>query len=155
MNYIDNDWVSIRTHYELFEKQIMSEKPHMYGIDPYAWDDGQGMIWMTPIESAMWSDIRNVGIVMYPQYPACGFFLDFANPRAKVAIECDGREFHDPRKDAMRDKTLQDHGWTVYRVPGWRCLQDGEVEEGQYKPSYCEELCKRIGMEHGIGGRFV
>src|SRR3546814_5885241 len=40
---------------------------------------------------------------------------------AKVAVECDGSKFHDAAKDAARDAELLSMGWSVYRIPGWRC----------------------------------
>jgi hypothetical protein len=46
--------------------------------------------------------------------------LDLAYPRAKVAVEYDGREFHEADEqreaDAKRRKWLRDHGWTVIVV---------------------------------------
>lgn len=154
--YLPNDWDAIRKHYDRFKDQIMSEPRHVFGLDPYAWDMGSGMIWMTPIERAIWCDIRNEGLVMYPQWPEFGFFLDFANPVARVAIECDGREFHDAKEDAIRDSILGDHGWKVYRIPGWQCLSDGlDDEEGKYHPSRAELFCRNIAKTHGISGRYA
>lgn len=86
--------------------------------DPYMKD------WLsefTPIESAVWHDIRCAGLPFYPQIPACGYFLDFANPFLKIAIECDGAEFHDYAKDSIRDKKLEENGWIVFRISGSKC----------------------------------
>ena len=154
--YLMNDWAAITAHYDKYRGEILANPAHGYAIDPYEWDMGQGMIHFTPIESAMWSDIRCEGITMYPQWPACGFFLDFANPVAKVAIECDGREFHDPRKDAERDAILAEAGWRVYRIQGYECNMNGvEDEFGRYIPSPGESLCRKLGENYGIGGRWM
>lgn len=154
--YISNKWKEIRSHYAKHNHEIMSEKAHVFAIDPYAWDMGKAMIWMTPIETAMWCDIRNQGLVMYPQWPQCGFFLDFANPVAKVAIECDGKEFHDEVLDRKRDAILENDGWTIYRIKGFQCLKDGfENEDGKYEYSYSEKLCIEIAEKHKISARFV
>jgi very-short-patch-repair endonuclease len=75
----------------------------------------------TPIEMAVWQDIRSCGLPFYPQIPACGYFLDFANPFLKIAIECDGAEFHDYAKDSIRDKKLEENGWIVFRISGSKC----------------------------------
>ena len=86
---------------------------------------------------------------MYPQWPQCGFFLDFANPVARVAIECDGREFHDSVKDGRRDAILEAEGWTVYRLTGRDCLRLGEEDEdGHYIHSPGERLCQQIRRMH-------
>jgi len=131
--------------------EIMGAPKYFYGIDPYAWDEGRGIIRFTPIEQAIWNDIRTTDIVMYPQFPACGFFLDFANPRAKVAIECDGRAYHDKEKDAARDGALAHSGWTIYRITGSDCVKNGtEDERGTYHASPGELLCRRIKIAHSI-----
>lgn len=91
-----------------------------FRCDPYRIADWASIF--TPIESAIWSDIRCAGICMWPQLPVGRFFLDFGNPVAKIAIECDGHQFHqDKAKDAARDAELAALGWEVLRIPGWRC----------------------------------
>jgi very-short-patch-repair endonuclease len=77
----------------------------------------------TPIEAAAWSDIRSWGLPLWPQLPVGCFFVDFGNPVLKVALECDGRQWHDAEKDAARDEILEDAGWLVFRAPGWRCMK--------------------------------
>lgn len=46
--------------------------------------------------------------------------LDLAYPRSRVAVEYDGREFHDSDEhkeaDRRRRQWLRDHGWTVIVV---------------------------------------
>ncbi len=47
------------------------------------------------------------------------FRLDFALPKEKIAIECDGakhRPFSQKEKDKQRDVILKAHGWKVIRV---------------------------------------
>lgn len=87
-------------------------------VDPYIYDWASVF---TPIEESMWAEIRSVGLTMFPQVPVFNYFLDFANPFLKVAIECDGAQWHDPEKDAKRDRKLEREGWTIYRVPGKVC----------------------------------
>jgi len=107
-------------------------------VDPYIYD------WasiFTPIEESMWAEIRAVGLPMFPQVPIFNYFLDFANPFLKVAIECDGAKWHDPVKDAKRDRKLREDGWTIYRVPGKVCnrvllcpaeLKELELDEDEF-----------------------
>ncbi|HEY5800661.1 MAG TPA: DUF559 domain-containing protein [Burkholderiaceae bacterium] len=77
----------------------------------------------TPIENAVWSDIRTAGMPFYPQIPALNYFLDFACPMLKIAIECDGKAWHDFELDAARDKRLAAAGWMVFRIEGHECLR--------------------------------
>lgn len=80
------------------------------------WTDPYFYNWkFTPIEQWAWNDIRRQKVPFYPQFPIAGFFVDFANPAKKLALEIDGRAFHDSEKDLARDKKLALHGWKVKR----------------------------------------
>lgn len=88
--------------------------------DPYflEWD-----IFSTPIGKEAWCCIRSRNVVFYPEYPVLNYFLDFANPILKVGVELDGKQYHDPVKDAVRDANLAKEGWTIYRIPGSECAK--------------------------------
>lgn len=120
-------WDQIRSHYRANKAEILAADRDEFGIDPYAWD---GLICMTPIEDWMWCHCRDVGIVVYPQYPVGQFFVDFANPRARVAIECDGAAYHhDFAADRSRQQKIQSIGWTVYRFTGRECKEPNQSSE--------------------------
>lgn len=140
-------------HYAPLRRRIEDFRRDGWAIDPYAWD-GSG-IEFTPIERAAWADIREAGLVLYPQWPAMGYFLDFANPAANIAIECDGRQYHDASRDRARDAVLAASGWTVYRIPGAVCLGDTREEideEGRViaVKSECLRMIEEIRNRHGI-----
>lgn len=93
-------------------------KEHPTMIDPYFYD------WasiFTPVEEAMWGEIRAASLPMFPQVPVLNYFVDFGNPFVKVAIECDGAQWHGGERDAKRDHRLNQEGWTIYRLPGYVC----------------------------------
>jgi very-short-patch-repair endonuclease len=118
------DWDRIRAHYKRHEAAIKAAGASAWGIDAYAWDHNAD-IRLTPIEAWLWSDIRAIGAVLYPQYPVGRRFVDFGNPVAKVAIECDGAKFHqDKEADAKRQGEIEALGWTVYRLTGRECRTD-------------------------------
>ena len=87
--------------------------------DPYKFlVGGNGL---TPAEDNMWGDIRRNSLEMYPQFPVGKYYLDFANPFYKVAIEVDGKYHETPEKkekDRIRDSELKEAGWHIYRVTG-------------------------------------
>lgn len=144
---MQNDWNRVRKHYARHHAAIMAESGDEWGIDAYAWEDAG--IRMTPIESWLWGDIRAANMVMYPQYPVNGVFVDFGNPRAKVAIECDGKEFHtDKAKDAARDRDLEKLGWTVYRLTGAQCREDSDPDTGA--PGYAGRIIAMIAQNHRV-----
>lgn len=113
----------IRNHYKKHGPQIT--RSNAWDLDPYEWDVSGTGISLSPIEQAIWMDIRAEGAVFYPQFPVGRFFVDFANPVAKVAIECDGAAWHvDKDKDAARQAEIERAGWTVYRISGKDCKTD-------------------------------
>lgn len=122
---MSNRYEIIRSHYEYLTPKIFeAAKERVRGwVSPLAPIDWN--IMFTPIERFTWQAIRYFGMApFYPQYPVAGYFLDFGNPVVKVAIECDGYEFHqDKEKDRKRDIALFENGWRVYRISGSDCVR--------------------------------
>jgi hypothetical protein len=111
---------NIKANYRRHQAMVDAEISDWFDDDPY--EIGDWLSVFTPIEFAMWQHIRCKGLDLWPQLPVGRFFVDFGNPVAKVAIECDGAAYHqDKAKDAARDQELEAMGWTVIRVPGWQC----------------------------------
>jgi very-short-patch-repair endonuclease len=147
-------WNALREFYKVATPEILKRPAHEWALDPYAAD------WMrvfTPIEYGLWCDIRTLGLVFYPQYPVGRYFVDFANPVAKVALECDGRAWHqDAAKDRARQDDIEALGWTVYRFTGRACLEPDEIEEdGEYvpNPSRAKSELRDIANRHGLTKR--
>lgn len=137
---------ALRQFYRLAAPQIYEAGPGEWGIDPYEVD------WIsvfTPIEIALWHDIRAADLVMYPQYPIDGYFVDFANPAANVCIECDGSQWHqDAEKDAIRQRAIEAKGWTMYRITGRACKTDSDPETGAR--SAAREFIDYIAERHPV-----
>lgn len=146
----------IRKFYASWAEEIESCPPYSWAIDPYV---AAQVAQFTPIEAAMWSDLREEGAVMYPQFPVGGYFVDFGNPLAKVAIECDGAHHLAQRgADAERQSEIEARGWTVFRLSGGDCLRNGrawwEVEaEADISPGL--RLIREIASEFPICARFA
>jgi very-short-patch-repair endonuclease len=123
------DWAGIRSYYLKHELSITDAGANCWGLDPYQWEF-EAKIRLTPIERWFWDDIRVEGVVMYPQYPIGRFFVDFANPVARIAIECDGAAWHqDAERDALRQESIEAMGWRVWRIAGAECLKDELLDE--------------------------
>lgn len=140
-------WQDIADFWREREAFILSAPRNEWAIGVYEW---QGLIQMTPLEQWMWGDMRELNAVFYPQWPVCGFFVDFANPVAKVAIECDGAAYHtDKGKDASRDSDLRDAGWEVYRFPGGACRRERDEETLEDTPAFraLESICRNHGLK--------
>lgn len=129
--------------YNLIKRAYEEELPRMMEYareQPGKWYRSYLFDWMrmmSPIEQDMWVAIRCFGkLPLYPQFPVGKHFVDFGNPQLKIAIECDGMEFHtDKQKDAERTKRINAEGWTIYRVTGSECkvlVQDQPEETGRW-----------------------
>lgn len=115
----------IRDHYSFLTPRIMDAQGKNISrwVSPYCnvrWE-----LYFTPIEEFAWMALRSFGKApFYPQYPVKNYFVDFGNPYVKIAIECDGKEFHkDKEKDRLRDENLFKEGWIVYRISGADCFR--------------------------------
>jgi very-short-patch-repair endonuclease len=113
---------AIRTYYVKTWPAVRDTETWKWAVDPYEVD---WRTYFTPIESALWYDIRAEGMVLYPQHPVAGYFVDFGHPKARVAIECDGAAYHtDKERDRARERAISANGWTIYRFTGSECVTD-------------------------------
>jgi len=114
---------NIKQHYSEILPRIMSRDKGQW-VAPYT-DLVDWNLLFSPIEEQTWMALRSFGkCPLYPQYPIDRFFVDFGNPKFKVAIECDGKEWHqDKEKDAKRDMILLEQGWHIFRISGADCFR--------------------------------
>lgn len=158
-------WDAYRTLYNNLMPEIMGRNGNHYGIDPYLID------WtthFTPIESDAWHTIRCLGLPLYPQFPVKNVFVDFGDPVKRIALECDGKYFHDEEKDFLRDSELFKAGWVVFRVTGSECrkpdidfekmvedLDFGWIIEGDFKRKVADWVMNTSdGLITAIGAEF-
>ena len=119
-------WDALRKIYSEFAPSLSDGQRHSpYFID---WDGC-----LTPIEWDMWESIRILGLPFFPQYPVGRFFVDFADPLRRIAIECDGKAFHDKENDAKRDAELAGLGWRVWRFTGAECWRGEDREDSAHQ----------------------
>jgi very-short-patch-repair endonuclease len=116
--------------------------------DPYVVD-----YHMTPIEENIWQSIRSNCMPFYYQFPVLNYFVDFGCPFKKIAIECDGKDWHDPKKDEIRDAELIAAGWTIYRIKGKECndLAKPPFVLNEIDKPYDDRYVERWFMETGEG----
>lgn len=141
-----NQFDVAREFYGMLKPEILARHPNEWACVPSGWNE---LFQFTPIEEAIWDCIRDSSAVFYPQYPVDKFFADFANPVARVAIECDGQKFHqDKDRDAERDEKFHELGWTVYRIPGRLCLT--AINEESLEEAFAMRLVRAIAEQHGL-----
>ena len=76
---------------------------------------------MSPIEATLYDAMRLEGLSPVPQFRIEAYYVDFAFPEVKLAIEADGAAFHSNERkvrDRRRDGFLRGRGWTVRRFHG-------------------------------------
>lgn len=104
-------WNIIREYYAMVEPHILDG----YKLSPYEIPLAD---YMTPIERAVWGELRCFGLPFYIQYPVGRRFVDFGDPVRKIAIEVDGAAFHTPGRDAKKNADCLAEGWRIIRISG-------------------------------------
>jgi very-short-patch-repair endonuclease len=128
MRPVRGDWRQrfhvLRHNYRMYAQAVDAGVVRWgYPCDPYIVGDWASL--MTPIEAAMWDELRSEGLPFWPQFPVGKYMVDFGDPVRRIAIECDGKEFHqDYKKDARRDAEIESLGWSVHRISGRSCFED-------------------------------
>jgi Protein of unknown function (DUF559) len=104
----------LQQHYRRALPDLMDQARHdltVWAIEPYVFD------WcFNPNEQAVWGSIRRNPMVMYPEFPVAGCFVDFGNPFLRIALEADGKAYDNRERDTARDRKLLGIGWKVFRV---------------------------------------
>jgi len=103
---------------------------------------------MSSIERKMKDLLDRAEIPYEAQYPVLQFFVDFALPSLKIAIECDGDYWHkqQPKRDQRRQRMIEGQGWTVVR------FSEREINE---RLDSVEEKVLRIAANHSGQYRFM
>lgn len=88
----------------------------------------------SPIEEFMLNAfaVEGIGIYCRPQFEIGKHRVDFAFPVARLAVECDGKEYHfsdtlQIERDQKRDKYLAKKGWIVMHFDGLIIRRNMEV----------------------------
>ena len=82
---------------------------------------------MTDAELKLWNEVRAhrlMGPAFRRQMPIAGYIVDFACPSRKLVVEVDGSQHGESARDAVRDRTLSNLGWTVLRFWNDHILRD-------------------------------
>ncbi len=100
------------------------------------------------LEVIMRDELSRRGIDFEKQYPIDKYFADFAIPKHKIDIECDGIYWHKRKveKDLARDKTLKKMGWTTLRY---------DTKQIKSNISSCVDEVERVLMNHTHEYEFV
>lgn len=73
---------------------------------------------LTEAELKLWNELRAhrlMGLGFRRQMPIGPYIVDFACPSHKLIVEVDGSQHASSTNDMMRDRQLENLGWTVLR----------------------------------------
>jgi very-short-patch-repair endonuclease len=88
---------------------------------------------MTDAEHKLWLFLRGkqiLGIQFYRQKPIGPYVVDFYAPAAKMVVEADGSQHHEPEHvtaDEVRDAFLAEHGLMVVRFDNYSILKQTDA----------------------------
>lgn len=126
-------------------RQVWQEHmPTIMGAPADRWVSPYFVDWdFSRAESAAWSALRGSYHVapLYPQVPVFNWFIDFGNPRRRIGLEVDGKQWHDPAKDRNRDMQLWEQQWRIFRVPASEFLSNDAFELWRRYEHRNEWLC--------------
>ncbi len=76
----------------------------------------------SPIEEMLYQELMKQGFFPILQLKVGKYRIDLAFPEKMIAIECDGKEWHEryeqQEHDNEKDEYLKSVGWKVFRVTG-------------------------------------
>ena len=79
----------------------------------------------TNLEKSMREELDDRNIGYEKQYKIDRFFVDFAIPELKIAVECDGDYWHqDEEKEKIRDDIIISNGWDILHFKEGDILSD-------------------------------
>lgn len=85
----------------------------------------------SPIEEYLWQALQReeLSFLAVRQFEIGLYRIDFAFPKYKLAVECDGKKYHRENqqqleRDQKRDKFLARKGWRTLRVEGLAIRRD-------------------------------
>lgn len=98
---------------------------------------------MTRAERHLWRHLR--GFRCYPQRVLCGYIVDFAFPKGRLAVEVDGSSHNGKESyDSERDAVLALAGWRVIRFSNTSVLTEVEAVVGAIRKALALPPLRRI-----------
>lgn len=77
-------------------------------------------------ETILFNNVKEISCLLpIYNYKVGIYYIDVALPDLKIGFECDGERWHlDKDKDTIRDITLFNSGWIIYRFPSQKLFKE-------------------------------
>jgi len=110
----------------LIEQFILISDLVNFQIDLNYINDTVETVLLTPIEKIMQSGLVEANLPFKAQARINNYYADFlvSQGETRVVVECDGRDFHNPFRDQLRDQQLNQLGYRVLRFTGSEIYHD-------------------------------
>ncbi|WP_052807261.1 endonuclease domain-containing protein [Risungbinella massiliensis] len=80
------------------------------------------------IEARLYDALKQAGYNVHAQYQIAGYAVDLVLKKERIAIECDGANYHSSpdqkRNDRKKTRVLRKYGWKVLRFTGRQINQN-------------------------------
>jgi very-short-patch-repair endonuclease len=100
----------------------------------------------SPIETILYNALKNKGYNIETQVRCGKYRIDMTLPLYKLAIECDGKEFHSNPEQKAHDRKknayLRRSGWSIMRIKGSQIHRN--------LPKVIQRIEKKINKNMGI-----
>ncbi len=105
--------------------QIIKQSCIVYPNSKTVNDVGENQC-LTPIEEIMQRALIDANIAFKTQVRIGNYFADFLveSQGRKFVVECDGRDYHNPYRDKIRDTQIESHGYNTLRFTGTAIWSD-------------------------------
>lgn len=106
----------------------------------------------TPIEQIMNDALIENDITFHPQVKVGRFQVDFIVEigNAKIIVECDGRDYHNPNHDAERDKELKLQGYRILHFTGSEIFNSIELCIEKIQKSITENTVQNCVIDDNL-----
>lgn len=82
----------------------------------------------SPIELSLLEAFWRAGFQPVQQCPIAGYIVDFAFPKARLAVEADGGDYHqDDEREHTRDEAIRRAGWHIVHFKGSTIWRDADT----------------------------
>ena len=82
----------------------------------------------SPIEVRLLEAFWRAGLDPKQQHGIAGYIVDFAFPKARIAVEADGEAYHqDAERERRRDAAIMQQGWYIRHFTGKEIWRDADA----------------------------
>ena len=135
-------WEAAKLKMSIIKKELYKNHPEKHPNYIMAQKGHESLL-----EKLMKGELENRDIKFTKQEHIDKFWVDFAIPDLKIAIECDGEYWHqDKEKEINRDNIIKSYGWDILHFTGEQIINDVNI---------CVDSIERLMKNHNDEYNFM